>query len=96
MPTIENRNLIPTQKARRELRHKIVEALELERLRRGLEQTSFCWELGINAKTWWRIKTGNGEGVTLDTLVLYAIRVSVPVGILVAGEKFEIKPERKG
>lgn len=76
------------------MRRKLIETLEEKRAELGMTQTHYCTIIGVNPKTYWHIVHGNGNKVTLDSLVLYLLRLGITVEFSISDGT--IKQERAG
>lgn len=84
MPNYKALDLAPTRTARIAMRRKLIDAVEAKRKELGYTQATFCNMNGINAGTYNEIIRGNGERVSIDSLVLWLLRVGVSVDFVIS------------
>jgi len=86
--TSSNRNHIPdtiaSHRARLELRKMLIDKLEANRLADGTTQLNYCKAIGMCKASYQRLMNANGQGATIDRLVLYLQRVGIEVTIAVS------------
>lgn len=83
MPAVNYEARYATLRARRELRNTLLKVFKEQLENSGLKRNTFCQMIGLNTKSLWSIERGDGEKVSLDTMVLYLLRLGVQVDVSV-------------
>lgn len=84
MPNYKAQDLAQTRATRIAMRRRLIDVVEAKRKELGHTQNTFCNMHGINAATYNEIIRGNGERVSIDSLVLWLLRVGVNVEFVIS------------
>ena len=79
-------DMVSAQRYRLQLRNKLIEAIEAERIRTGLTRKVICRKIGFSDAAYSRLMGCNGAGSTIDSLILFLHRLGIEVEISVKGK----------